>query len=296
MTNDKKLKEEQHSKNESVFSLVTVKLDNIEKTIFKFELKKNGDVFLYNRHAQFFRLSGTKDDNAKEIKQQRYSFHKSSESKEGINFIKQTLDIGQSDMINTYIVTPVIKKNAGFIHVFSSRSPDMSPERYNSKIKKNYRVMSIGDCDVKSSTLFYSLFVGSSKIQFPKKITTANALSFTIGDFRFLFTWAYLPMPSHYTGNLIHSGTIKTNSGDILGQTEGLNTSEAIKLSHHYFNCLINEYDATLNSCEDFPNNFVIELFKSTGFLKDGSESSLERSKLYMRLYASGKVNKYDLD
>ncbi|HGW4533456.1 TPA: hypothetical protein ACNH4C_005260, partial [Klebsiella pneumoniae] len=134
---------------------VTVKVDKVDKTLFKFELKKNGDVLMYCKHAQFYRDSGGVPNNDNEIKQQRYSFHKSLDSKENINFIKQTLDIPTSGIINTHIVTPAIKNNSGFIHVFSRRAPDLSIEKYNAKNKGKFRRLSIGEFDCTCSTIFY---------------------------------------------------------------------------------------------------------------------------------------------
>ncbi|EPM0685538.1 hypothetical protein WJE63_004448 [Klebsiella pneumoniae] len=266
-------------KKESLFTLITVKVNNTEKTLFKFELKKTGDVLMYCKPAEFYRDPGELATSEKKIKQQRYSFHKSSESKDVINFIKQTIDLDIGEIKNTYIVTPAIKNKSGFIHVLSRRAPDLSTEKYNTKKKSKYRLLNLGDFDCKSSTLFYSLFVSSSTISVPNKITIVNALSFVVGDFKFLVIWGYLPLPSHFTGSLIHSTTIKNDTGEILGQVDGVNAMGAIKLNEHYFKTLIDEYDKTLNPNKTAPFNLVKKIFELTGFLKSGKQSSAEKER-----------------
>ena len=272
---------------------VTVKVDKIDKTLFKFELKKNGDVLMYCKHAQFYRDSGEAPNNDNEIKQQRYSFHKSLDSKESINFIKQTLDIPTTGIINTHIVTPVIKNNSGFVHVFSRRAPDLSLEKYNAKNKGKFKRLNIGELDCSCSTIFYSLFIGSSSIKTPETYTKNNVLIFTIGDFKFMLNWAYLPLPAHSSGNLIHSRTITDDKDNIIGQVEGIDYHRAIEQSTFYFNILVAEYNDTLHIAERFPSNFVIELFKHTGFLEGGSFSSPSRKKLIKKMKKNGTLNKY---
>ncbi|EMO2828165.1 hypothetical protein REV13_08905 [Klebsiella pneumoniae] len=272
---------------------VTVKVDKVDKTLFKFELKKNGDVLMYCKHAQFYRDSGGVPNNDNEIKQQRYSFHKSLDSKENINFIKQTLDIPTSGIINTHIVTPAIKNNSGFIHVFSRRAPDLSIEKYNAKNKGKFRRLSIGEFDCTCSTIFYSLFIGSSSTQAPENNTRKNVLMFTIGDFKFILNWTYLPLPAHSSGNLIHSTTIKDDADNIIGQAEGVDYHGAIEQSMFYFKMLIAEYNDTLHIAEGFPSNFVLELFKLTGFLDGGTISSPSRTKLIKNIKKNGAIRKY---
>lgn len=274
---------QQDLEEKSTFTLVTIKVNNIDKALFRFELKKSGDVLMYCKHAQFYRDSGTKPNSEEGIKQQRYSFHKSQNSADGINFIKQTLDTTSTAEINTYIVTPVIKKKSGFVHIFSRRTPDLTPERHNANKKSKYRILDIDEYDSRSSTLFYSIFVGSSNVQVPNKVTSANVLSFIIGDFRYLVIWAYLPIPSHNTGNLVHSGTIKTDTGEILGQVEGVNTLGAIALSYDYFKILIIEYNSTLNACQDAPVNLAVNTFKSVGLRKDGLRFGAKRRGIYKK-------------
>ncbi|VUC84853.1 Uncharacterised protein [Raoultella terrigena] len=274
-------------------TLLTLNIDNISKTLLKFELRKNGDVAMYNQHAKFYREPGSKPTEYNEIKQQRYSFHMSKESNKRINFFKQTLEVSNDKIINTYIVTPEIKKKSGLVHILSCRSPDMSSDKYNTRIKGKCRTLSLGECNSKSSTLFYSLFIGSSDMLIPRKTVSANTLNFVVGKFIFFVTWGYLPIPSHYTGNKIHSRTIKTDTGEVLGHNEGLNTYGAIKLSFCYFNDLIDEYDQTLHFHENLPLNAVTNLYKSTGLLKDGRRSSIERSKIYKRMYADGILIKF---
>ncbi|KZQ99170.1 hypothetical protein A3N63_24745 [Klebsiella aerogenes] len=269
---------------EPLITLVTITTDNIEKTLFKFELKKSGDVLMYCKHAQFYRESGTKPTDEIEIKQQRYSFHKSEKSESNINFIKQTFDLNTPDIINTYISTPEIKKKSGFIHIFSRRCPDLSPDRHNAKIKSKYRILNIDEFDYKISTLFYSLFIGSSKIDVPHKVATANTSTFVIGDFRFLVVWEYLPFPSHNTGSLIHSRTHKTDDGTIIGQIDGVNTSGAIEQSGLFHQSLIDEYNTTLNSFKEIPTNHIMNIFETTGFIKSGKRDSPKMIKAIRKL------------
>lgn len=94
-----------------------------------------------------------------------------------------------------------------------------------------------------------------------------------------MLTWGYLPLPAHSSGNLIHNKTITDDEDNIIGQVEGVDYHGAIEQSSLYFNMLIDEYDETLHKAERFPKNFVIELFKHTGFLKEGTFSSPSRKK-----------------
>ncbi|MDE8894924.1 hypothetical protein PZW00_07495 [Klebsiella pneumoniae] len=274
---------------------VTVNIDNVEKTLLKFEQKKNGDVLMYCKHAQFHRDPGETSNNDNKIKQQRYSFHKSLDSENNINFIKQTLEISTPGIINTHIVTPVIKNNTGFIHVFSRRAPNLSFDRYNSKKKDKYKTLCIGDLDCASSTLFYSLFIGSSTQHSSDKKSESNVLTFIIGGFKFMFTWAYLPLPSHKSGCLIHSGTTMGDEGNIIGQSKGVDEKGAIQQSLMFFRKLIHEYDITLHVQEKLPINFVTNLFNVTGLLKGGCRSSPDRIKLAKRMIQDGSIVNYQL-
>ncbi|SSD84683.1 Uncharacterised protein [Klebsiella quasipneumoniae] len=279
--------------NEPSITQVTVKVDKIDKTILKFELKKSGDVLMYCKHAQFYRDAGEVPNDDNEIKQQRYSFHKSLESKQNINFIKQTLDIPTTGIINTHIVTPAIKNNSGFVHVFSRRAPDLSLEKYNSKNKGKFKRLSIGELDCTCSTIFYSLFIGSLNTKTPETFTKNNILIFTMGDFKFMLIWAYLPFPAHSSGNLIHNKTITDDKNNIIGQVAGTDYHGAIELSTIYFNILVAEYNETLFKTDRLPYNFIIELFKRTGFLKEGTFSSPSRKKLIKKMKKNGSLNKF---
>lgn len=118
---------------------VTVNIDNVEKTLLKFEQKKDGDVYMYCKHAQLYRDPGEAPNNDNTIKQQRYSFHRSLDSEKNINFIKQTFETSTTGIKNTHIVTPVIKNNTGFVHVLSRRTPNLSLDKYNAKKKTNIK-------------------------------------------------------------------------------------------------------------------------------------------------------------
>ncbi|HDG7976392.1 TPA: hypothetical protein PCK86_005476 [Klebsiella pneumoniae] len=278
---------------EPSFMQVTVNVDNIEKTLFKFELKKDGDVLMYCKHAQFHRDTGEAPNNDNKIKQQRYSFHRSLDSEDNINFIKQTFEISTPGIINTHIVTPVIKNNTGFIHVFSRRAPNLSFDRYNSKKKDKYKTLCIGDLDCASSTLFYSLFIGSSTQHSSDKKSESNVLTFIIGGFKFMLTWAYLPLPAHKSGFLIHSGTLMGDEGNVIGQSKGVDEEGAIQQSLLFFKILIDEYSATLHAQEKLPPAFVNDLFKETGFLNGGCFSSPDRINLIKIMSRNGSISKY---
>ncbi len=294
MDNSTKINNSKHNLfTEPLITQVTVNIDNVDKTLLKFELKKNGDVLMYCKHAQFYRDSGGVPNDDNEIKQQRYSFHKSLDSKKNINFIKQTLDIPTAGIINTHIVTPAIKNNSGFVHVFSRRAPDLSLEKYNAKNKGKFKRLSIGELDCTCSTIFYSLFIGSLSTKTPETFTKNKVLIFSIGDFKFMLTWVYLPLPAHSSGNLIHNKTITDDEDNIIGQVEGVDYHGAIEQSSLYFNMLIDEYNETLHKAERLPKNFVIELFKHTGFLKEGTFSSPSRKKLIKKMKKNGSLNKF---
>lgn len=275
------------------FILFTIKTKNIHKTLFKLELKKTGDVYMYCKHAQFYRDSGTAARSDIEINQQRYSFHKSLNSTEGINFIKQTLGIKPSENINTHIVTPAIKENTGFVHILSRRAPDLSLDRYNSKIKDKYRTICIDSFDCDCSTLFYSIFIGSSNTTVQNKPAAENVYLFDLGDFKFMFKWAYLPLAAHSSGNLIHSMTIKSNTGNIIGQVPGLDMQSALAQSELHFQLLIKEYSETLHRQENLPINYVSDLFKITKFLKGGDILSPDRKALIERMTLNGSIYNY---
>ncbi|WP_142352218.1 hypothetical protein [Klebsiella pneumoniae] len=272
---------------------VTVNIDNVEKTLLKFEQKKDGDVYMYCKHAQLYRDPGEAPNNDNTIKQQRYSFHRSLDSEKNINFIKQTFETSTTGIINTHIVTPVIKNNTGFVHVLSRRAPNLSLDKYNTKKKDKYKTLCIGDLDCASSTLFYSLFIGSSTQYSSDKKPESNVLTFIIGGFKFMFTWAYLPLPSHKSGFLIHSGTIMGNEGNVIGQSKGVDEKGAIQQSLLFFKILIDEYSATLHAQEKLPPAFVNDLFKETGFLNGGCFSSPDRINLIKIMSRNGSIAKY---
>ncbi|HFP9303692.1 TPA: hypothetical protein ACHOZB_003118 [Raoultella planticola] len=274
---------------------VTVNIDNVEKTLLKFEQKKDGDVYMYCKHAQLYRDPGEAPNNDNTIKQQRYSFHRSLDSEKNINFIKQTFETSTTGIINTHIVTPVIKNNTGFVHVLSRRAPNLSLDKYNAKKKDKYKTLCIGDLDCASSTLFYSLFIGSSTQYSSDKKPESNVLTFIIGGFKFMFTWAYLPLPSHKSGFLIHSGTIMGNEGNVIGQSKGVDEKGAIQQSLIFFRKLIHEYDITLHVQEKLPLNFVTNLFNVTGLLKGGCLSSPDRIKLTKKMIQDGSIVNYQL-
>ncbi|WP_440482843.1 hypothetical protein [Serratia marcescens] len=250
-------------------TIITVNVDGVKKTILKIKLKKNGDVMLFIKHAAFFRDAGGVPSFSKKISQQRYSIHRSIESKEKINFIKQTLEVNGDGIINTHLVTPVIKNNSGFIQIFSRRIPNLSPEHYSvDNNNGKFIEESLGAFKSNKMTLMFSIFVGASALTVPDSFNNVNVRSFIRGEFRFLIIWTYILVASHSSGTLMHFGSIKGSDGEAIGQQHGVDASGATIIAVKGFCHLVAEYAQTLHLSEGIPVEYILEIFKNTGFVK----------------------------
>ncbi|MDT3250951.1 hypothetical protein QZQ97_08355 [Serratia sp. root2] len=273
---------------------ITINIDGVARRIMRFELRKGDDVALLLKHASHFRDLGESNPADCEIKQQRYSFHRSMESQEQINFIKHTFEKNNGEVINTHVVTPVIKDKSGFVQVYSHRVPNLTPERYDmKKLSKGSVEENLGEWDVKSSSLFLSVYVGSASLDVPKINYSSNVRSFVISDFRFLIIWSYLLGPAHNSGTLQHRMTMQLDDDSIIGQEPGIGVEKAVKQANESFWLLANEFAAIIHKELDVPYEKSLEMFELTGFIKDARRFSRERNELMQRMHDAGTFERY---
>lgn len=273
---------------------VTIDADGTRKGLMRFELRNNGDVILLLKHASFFREPGAPASDNKEIHQQRYSFHRSLESKEGINFIKQTFEFKDGEVINTRVVTPVIKNASGFVQIFSRRVPKLEPEKYNAKKPSKDSIdVNLGSWNMSNASLFLSVYVGSPSLDIPKFDGSANITSFVISDFRILLIWTYILMPAHDSGTLHHRMTFKFDDGSVIGQEYGVGVEKAVTQAFENFWMLAFEFAEILDSEIGYPKDIVSKMFELAGFSIGNEGCSPEVYAQTERLIASGKYNEY---
>ncbi|HGM5994526.1 hypothetical protein ACTJJ6_02455 [Serratia sp. 22278] len=268
---------------------VTIDVDGIKKTIMRFELKSNGDVIMILKHAGFYREKETAEYHGQGIKQQRYSFHRSLKSPSKINVIKHTYEMKNGELIDTRVVTPVIKNKSGFVQVYSRRVPTLTPERYNTKPLSKVSVEeNLGYWDVNNSTLLVSVFVGSASLNISHDDNIVNIRSFVRGDFRFVLTWTYLMMPAHSSGALRHRMTLKLDNGMVLGLANGLSINDVVLNAIHEFWYLSDEFAKTISAEQGFSLETIFEIIKLTGFVKDGRRCSLAYQERLRKMVSSG--------
>ncbi|CAI2449020.1 Uncharacterised protein [Serratia liquefaciens] len=268
-------------------SLVTMNVNGVKKNILAFELRPSGDVIMLLRPAQAYREAGKGMVNLKPITQQRYTIHKSSQSKENINLIKHTLGVKEEPNIHTYLATPAIKSKTGFVHIFSRRYPAMDVGQYDAKLSKKISEIYLGDFDATKSTLFFSVFVGAAEVQVSDNKYYANTHSFVIGDFRFLLVWGFMMLHSHNSGGLIHQFTEKRPDGSVTGQWPGVDTETAVNIAKTIFQKLVDEFGQTLHATHDLPINFVANSLHLTGFVRNPNPTSPDIEVLKKIMYES---------
>ncbi len=275
-------------------TVITVDVNGINKSLMRFEIRPSGDVVHLLKHASHFRLEGVPEHSDKEIKQQRYSFHRSLNSSENINVIKQTYEFKSGEVMNSRLVTPAIKNKSGFVQVYSRRVQNLTSERYDTKKHSKGTVEeSLGEWEMKNSNLFLSVFVGSASLNANYMDDIVNVRSFVMGDFRFVIAWTYLIMPALGSGTYQHNITTNPNDDMVICPEVGHDMKGVINQAMGSFWSLVDEFATTLSAQEGFRIEILMKLIELTGFIKNGCRHSKEHHELRKRMIASGDDIKF---
>jgi hypothetical protein len=144
------------------------------------------------------------------ILQQKYTVHASSDSPT-YNTITHTQSLSDGHRLRSYALTDAIKSGrCTFTHLFSRRCPNLSNDRYLLRDAKAFVPVILGTCDVNRMTPTHSVFVGHANAEFnvpDHPDFGVQQIIFT--NFRVVIVFGMLGLPSHHTGDLMHSMTFK---------------------------------------------------------------------------------------
>jgi hypothetical protein len=159
-----------------------------EKRLFSAKERKNGDLLIVPTKAE--NVTETDNDVQKNAltssvrypsKHQKYSVHRSVNSKDKINAVKHELILEDGRIKETLNYSKAIKHFGNLIPLFSRRTPNLLPDHYDLREKDRLSTLrKIGNMDGKRSML--------------------------------VFLYSFLTLPAHSSGELQHFATIDTST------------------------------------------------------------------------------------
>ncbi|MBU3889474.1 hypothetical protein FM996_05400 [Methylosinus sporium] len=126
--------------------------------------QRSGDVIINVKCAPLH-FNSSADLIGTTTSENRFSLHRSNDSKDGLNKIKQTKSLVNGEKIETHCVTNCIKKNINFCPIFSRMMPDMSADCFIPS-KRRATEIYIGEYNPILQTLVFSNFVSSPAVRF----------------------------------------------------------------------------------------------------------------------------------
>ncbi len=251
-------------------------IDGSPRNILSVGQKACGDLILNLKPSKQFRdvdsLDG-KDD----VIEQRYSIHASTQSKDGIDVIKQTLKLANGEIINTRHYTTAMKAGNSFAPIFIRRCPNLSIERYKITNQKA-KIIKLADYD---HNLFMPIFmVMVSRFNREFVLPSFDNYSLTQHEFslfRLVIIWCFLgPILPHHTGELVHVITIPPSKLAAMVHPKGMNEIECIDFFKKYREVLkINFLKlVTMND-----HQLLNDAIKFTDFFREGNENNQEYNK-----------------
>jgi len=178
---------------------------------------KGTELFLFLPHAEYYRDEPFVDV---KIKEQRFSVHATENSTRNINVIKQTIRLESGDIIETVLEAKGPKAGM-FQMLFCRASPDLGDERYAAPVEGSGAAISLGNYDPTKRTFIYSIFITS--LDGPKKFPGSSRyrhVSHDLLNFRLFVVYSFIPLPSHWYGQLIHnlSNAPRINKAEVAGK------------------------------------------------------------------------------
>jgi hypothetical protein len=193
-----------------------------EKRLFSAKERKNGDLLIVPTKAE--NVTETDNDVQKNAltssvrypsKHQKYSVHRSVNSKDKINAVKHELILEDGRIKETLNYSKAIKHFGNLIPLFSRRTPNLLPDHYDLREKDRLSTLrKIGNMDGKRSMLVSTIFVGSADMR-ASDVRTGKLCQKRLIRFEYftvVFLYSFLTLPAHSSGELQHFATIDTST------------------------------------------------------------------------------------
>lgn len=182
------------------------------KRLFSVKELENGDLTVILMSADHYRDEGTwsnDDELERKIVHQKYSVHRSLQSKTGINALVHRLKMDDGTEHSTSHYTKALKQTNRHAALYSARVQDLSPDKYT--VQESERLsQEITSFNPTQATFHYMLFVcnlGADEIT-PTADIAVEYLSFT--HFRLAVLWSFASVPSHHSALKCHFLTVDT--------------------------------------------------------------------------------------
>lgn len=172
--------------------------------------RTNGDVIVVTK-SNPIHADGPQGRRGARIKGKYFSIHKSAQSKDNINVLKQTIEFEGLPKAENYCMTSVIKSGVNFCPLFSRLFPDLSSSYWAPSDKPSNPII-LCEYDPKQQTpMVIALVAAPGKVfTFPQKV------DFEKTEIHFNFCsvialWKLLNFPSERAGTLQPSMTYNPN-------------------------------------------------------------------------------------
>ena len=180
----------------------TVKSADKQRILFSAS-ERHGDLQIFPKSPIYHNPSVMLEVQSVPYAGEHFSIHQSPKSPDG-NLIKRTARITGADDINVHHFTHAIKRDRLFAHIYTKRAPKLDSEKY-AVTKKVEQIISIGEYDSSSFTLYYSLWVGPRDRVFIAPISDEISVTqYSFANFQLAILSSYGCLFSDSTGGVIN--------------------------------------------------------------------------------------------
>lgn len=178
--------------------------------------RKSGDLVLSLRPGHTLRPPGrplNRQGPHLPILEHRYSVHKSPDSN-GLNTIKQTMELANGQVRALYNFTAAIKRNNLFAPILARRCSHFFGRAYDFNPKRG-RNFVLAQIDASRFSLVFAVFVGAKDRLFalPYVPTNFQVAQLPLSEFRLVIIWSFLAISAHESSTFVFVRSMPESTG-----------------------------------------------------------------------------------